>query len=214
MLDPGELKGEILISKARIHETLGDPELSTVALLEAAPLVDPRREARNAWAVRINLAVDLCHLERFEEAKAQLTEVRAIAERLGEELDLTRVLWVDGKVAAGTGRVKEALSAFEQARGVFRRHELAFDYGLVSLELAVLLLEEGHTADVRTLAEEMLQIFRTQRIEREAFAALRLFCDAARRETATVDLARRLVRFLHRAQYDPGFAFCRFREGR
>jgi hypothetical protein len=73
--------------------------------------------------------------------------------------------------------------------------------------MAVLLLEKDRTADVKSLAEEMLRIFRTQRIEREALAALRLFCDAGRRETATVDLARRLVRFLHRAQYDPGLRF-------
>ena len=33
-----------------------------------------------------------------------LPEVRALAERLGEELDLTRVFWLEGKVAAGLGR--------------------------------------------------------------------------------------------------------------
>ena len=206
-LDPGELKAEILLTKARIHETFGDPEASTAALLEAAPLIDPRREPRNAFGVRCNLALDLCQLERFEEAKSRLPEIRALAERLGEELDLTRVLWVEGKVAAGLGRVREALSAFEQARGVFRQRGLAFDYGLVSLDLTVLLLEQGRTADVRAMAEEMLQIFRKQQIEREALAALRLFCDAARRETATVDLARSLVRFLRRAQHDPELRF-------
>jgi tetratricopeptide (TPR) repeat protein len=207
VLDTGELKAEILLTKARIHETLGDPESSTAALLQAASLIDPRREPRNAWVVRINLALDLCHLERFEEAESRLPAVRALAERLGEEIDLTRVLWMEGKVAAGLGRAGEALSAFEQARGVFRGRELTFDYALVSLELAVLFLEQGRTADVKTLAEEMLQIFRTQRIEREALAALRLFCDAALRETATVGFARNLVRFLHRAQYDPELRF-------
>ena len=206
-LDSGELKGIILLSKARIHDTLGDSEASTAALLEAAPLIDPRREPRNAFGVRFNLALDLCHLERFAEAESRLPEVRALAERLGEEIDLTQMLWLEGKVAVGLRRTEKALSIFEQVRGVFRRRELTFDYGLVSLELAVLLLEQGRTMDVRNLAEEMLQIFRTQRIEREALAALRLFCDAARRETATVDLARRLVRFLHRAQHDPELRF-------
>jgi transcriptional regulator with XRE-family HTH domain len=206
-LDPGDLKGEILLSKARIHETLGDPKASTAALLEAAPLIDIRREPRNAWLVRLNVAVNLCNLERFEDAKLRLPDVRSLAEKLGEEMDLTQVLWLEGRVAAGLGKIGEALLIFEQVRGVFRRREMAFDYGLVSLELAVLFLEQGRTSDVTTLAEEMLQIFRTQRIEREALAALRLFCDAARRETATVDLARSLVRFLHRAQHDPELRF-------
>lgn len=206
-LDPGELKAEILLMKARIHETLGDPEASTSALLETASLIDARQEPRNAFGVRFNLTLNLCHMERFEEAESRLPGVRALAERLGEELDLTRVLWLEGRVAAGLGRTGGALSVFEQVRGVFRRRELTFDYGLVSLELAVLLLEQDRTADVKILAEEMLQIFRTQVIEREAMAALRLFCDAARRETATADLARRLVRFFHRAQHDPELRF-------
>jgi transcriptional regulator with XRE-family HTH domain/tetratricopeptide (TPR) repeat protein len=206
-LDPGELRGEILLTKARIHETLGDPESSTAALYEAAPLIDPVGQPRLAFGVRFNLLVDLCHLERFGEAEPRLPEVRALAERLGEELDLTRVVWLEGKVAAGLGQISDARGAFEQARRVFGQRELTFDYALVSLELAVLLLDQSRTAEVRTLAEEMLRIFRTQKIEREALAALRLFCDAARQETATVDLTRQLVRFLYRAQHDPGLRF-------
>jgi transcriptional regulator with XRE-family HTH domain/tetratricopeptide (TPR) repeat protein len=207
VLDTGELRGQILLNKSAIYQILGDPGGSAAALSEAEPLIDSRREPRLAFGARFNHLVDLCQLGRFEEAAPRLTGVRSLAERLGEELDLTRVLWLEGKIAAGLGKAGEALSAFEQVRGVFRRRELTFDYGLVSLELAVLFLEQGRTSDITTLAEEMLQIFRTQRIEREALAALRLFCDVARRKTATVDLARRLVRFLHRAQHDPELRF-------
>jgi transcriptional regulator with XRE-family HTH domain len=212
-LDSGELRAEILLSKARVHETLGSPEASTAALLEAAPFIDPRREPRLAFGIRFNLLVDLCQLGKFNEAAPRLPEVRALAERLGEELDLTRVLWLEAKVAAGIGRTIESQAAFEQVRKVFGRRELTFDYALVSLELAVLLLEQNCTASVRMLAEEMLRIFRKQEIEREALAALRLFCDAAQQETATVDLARRLVRFLTRAQHDPKLCFASPQDG-
>ena len=207
LLDTGEIRGEILLSKSAILHILGDPDGSAAALSEAAPLIDPSQEPRLAFGVRFNLLVDLCQLQRFGEAEPWLPEVRELAERLGGELDLTRVVWLKGKIAAGLGRSKEACTAFEQARRVFSRRELAFDYALVSLELAALLLEQGRTAEVRTLAEEMLQIFRVQKVDREALAALRLFCDTARREAATVDLARRLVRFLHRAQHDPELRF-------
>jgi tetratricopeptide (TPR) repeat protein len=206
-LDSGELRGEILLTKARIHETLGNPEASTEALLEAAPLIDPARQPRNAWVVRLNLSVDLCNLGRFEEAESRLPEVQALAELLGEELDLSRVEWLTAKVAAGLGRLAEAREGFEKVQTVFIRRELTFDYALVSLELAVLLLEQGRTTEVKALAEQMLEIFRTQQVEREALAALRLFCDAARRETATVELARQMVTFLHRAQHDPELRF-------
>src|SRR6185295_9902728 len=206
-LETGELRGKILLSKSAVLEILGDSEASMAALSEAARWIDPDRGPRNAFGLRFNLLAGFCQLGRAAEAEPQLPEVRALAERLGEELDLTRVVWLEGKVAAGLGRQKQARAAFEQARRAFMRRELAFDYALVSLELALLLLEEERTREVSDLAEEMLWIFRAQGIEREALAALRLFCDAAQQETATADLARRVVKFLYRAQYDPELPF-------
>jgi transcriptional regulator with XRE-family HTH domain len=206
-LDQGELKSEILLSKARILETLGDPERSTAALSEAAPLIDSGREPRLAFGLRFNLVVDLCHLERFSEAEAKLPEVRALAERLSEELDMLRVVWLQGKVAAGLRRTEEARVAFEQVRQAFTQRELAYDCALVSLELALALLEQGRVAEVRTLAEEMLWIFRAQKVHREALAALQLFYDAAKREVATVEQTQQIMRFLYRAQHDPEIRF-------
>jgi tetratricopeptide (TPR) repeat protein len=203
----GELRGEILLSKSAIFQILGDPEGSAAALAEAAPLIDPVREPRNAFGLRFNLLVDLCFLDRFAEAEARLKEVRELAEHLGGELDLTRVVWVGGKIAAGLGRISEAEAAFEQARKVFDRRELTHEYALVSLELALILQEQGRTGETRTLSEEMLQIFQVQKVEREALAALKVFCDAARKEMATVEQTRRIVRFLYRAQHDPELRF-------
>jgi hypothetical protein len=75
------------------------------------------------------------------------------------------------------------------------------------LELALILLEQGRTGETRQLAEEMLPIFQAQKVEREALAALQVFCDAAKRQTVTVELARRVVKFLYRAQHDPELRF-------
>jgi hypothetical protein len=81
------------------------------------------------------------------------------------------------------------------------------DMALASMELAVLLIEEGETREVKRLAIETERIFRMNGIHREALAALRLFRLAVERETATVALARRIVAYLDRARHDSRLRF-------
>jgi len=151
--------------------------------------------------------VDLCDLGRVAEAASKLLDLRVLAERLGEELDLVRVRWLEGKIEAGLDRTAEARKAFEQVSREFRTRELAYDYALASLELAVLLLEKGNTVGVRSIAQEMLWIFKAQGVHREALAALRLFYEAATRNEATTKLTRKIVQYLYRAQHDPELRF-------
>ncbi|HYU31554.1 MAG TPA: helix-turn-helix transcriptional regulator [Thermoanaerobaculia bacterium] len=207
-LDRGELRGKILLTKSGIHKALGDFEASTAALSEAAPLIDGRKEPRLALYLRFNLLSDLSRLGRAEEAeRGGLKEVRRLAEQLGEQLDLSRVVWLGGLVAAGVGRFEEAEAAFRQARRDFEAHGLAYDYALVSLDLSLVLLGQDRHGEVRKIAEEMIEIFKRLEIDREAWMALRVFCEAAQQEAATIELTRRVLNFLLRAQQDPGLRF-------
>lgn len=202
-LDNGELRGKILLTKAYIHNTLDEPEASTAAILEASPIIDAEREPRLALIVLQNLIGDLVHLGRIEEARARLPEARRLAEQLGGELDLSRVLGMEARVAAALGNLDEARERFERVRSAFDKPELIYDHALVTLELSAVLLELGETAQVRTLADDMLRIFRSQQVLPESLAALRVFCEAARKETATVELVRQVVRQLYRAKGGP-----------
>ncbi len=206
-LDNGELRGKILLTKANIHGVLGEAEASTAAMLEALPLIDTEREPRLGLVVRHNLIDDLVHLGRAEEARQRLPETRRLAERLGGDLDLVRVAWHEAKVADALGNLAEARERFEEVRSAFDKPELIYDQALVSMELSTVLLELGETARVCTLAEEMLEVFRSQQVPRETLAALQVFCEAAKRETATVELGRRVVRYLYRAKDDPNIKF-------
>ncbi|HEX6862223.1 MAG TPA: hypothetical protein VF414_05360, partial [Thermoanaerobaculia bacterium] len=189
------------------QEQMGDHEAAIATLQAAAPLVDGEREPRRLFALRFNLTVNLEHLDRHAEAETLLPEVRELAVRMGNALDLVRVVWLEGRVAAGLGRRDEAVLAFEQAQRDFTAREIAYDAALVSLDLAVLHLEEGRTREVRSLARQMMWIFTSQKIHREALAALRLFCEAAEREQATAALARQVADYLEKARYDPELRF-------
>jgi hypothetical protein len=97
--------------------------------------------------------------------------------------------------------------AFAEVRQTFEALSLTFDYALVSLDLAFVLLELGRTAEVCSVAEKMLAIFEAQGVHREALAAVRIFSEAAKREAATVELTQRVARFLRRSQLDPELRF-------
>jgi transcriptional regulator with XRE-family HTH domain len=206
-LDNGELRGKIHLTRASIYHALDEPEASTAAILEAVPYLDSEREPRLALSVCHDLVVNLAGLGRLQEARQQLNNVRKLAERLGGERDLARVVWLTGLVAAGFGEVLEAQCCFEQARNDFRGAGLSYDYALVSIDLSAILLERGETRNVRAIADEMLVIFQTQQVHQEALKAILIFCEAARREAATAELARRVARYLSRAQNDPELPF-------
>jgi hypothetical protein len=206
-LDNGELKGKILLTKANIHKLLDEPEASTAAVLEAAPLLDVEREPRLAWIVREQLIEDLVLLGRCDEARQSLPEARRLAERLEGEIDLNRLAWLEAKVAAGLGETAEAVHRFEQVRRAFTKPELIYDHALVSLDLSLVLLKQGETRQVRTIAEQMFPIFRSQQVHQGTLSALRVFYEAARREAATVELTAEVARYLRRAKHDPELRF-------
>jgi transcriptional regulator with XRE-family HTH domain len=204
---PPAAAARILMNKAATLEQMGEPERSIEALREAASLLDEQCEPNLRFALRFNLAVNLCHLSRYTEAEVLLPEVRELAVALGKQLHLVRVVWLEAKVGAGLGRPKEARQAFEQVRRDFTAREMAYDAALVTLELSALLLEQGLATEARTLAEEMLWIFRAQGVHREALAALQVFYQAATDEAATAELARQVLRYLYKAQHAPELRF-------
>ena len=78
---------------------------------------------------------------------------------------------------------------------------------LMDLEMAPLLLAEGAVAQVKQMAAELVAKFQKMGIHREALAALELFHEAAEREQATAELARRVLEFLFRARHNVGLRF-------
>ena len=201
----GDGRGRILLKKGFTLEQMGSYEAAVDALLEAAPWIDRDREPRHFFGLRFNMNVCRCHLSRFAEAEAGLAEVRALTAPAGE--DPLRLRWLEGRIDAGLGRPARAIEALSEVRAAFERLENRYSEALVSLELAALYLEQGRTAEVKALAGQMERIFRDQGVQEEARKALALFRRAVELETVTLELVRRLVVFLYRAQHDPELRF-------
>jgi tetratricopeptide (TPR) repeat protein len=192
----------ILLNKEFVCEQMGDLHGALATLAEAAPHIEASGDTRLLFALRFETAKALCGLSRYGEAAALLPGVEELAQRLGNEMDLLRGAWLTARIQAGQGRRKEAILGLEQVRRELTAREIPFDAALASLDLAVLYLEEGRTAEVKELAREMAEIFKAQGIAREALAALTLFVEAAQKETATVELVRRVIQKVEGARQE------------
>jgi transcriptional regulator with XRE-family HTH domain len=191
--DNSKAAGLIHLERERVFEQIGDVKGAMAALKEAAPLVEASGDAHLLFTLHFKTARNLCHLERYTEAEDLLFGIRELAIEQRNELNLIRVDWLQARVDAGQGRTEEAVTGFQRVRGEFTARDLPYDAALASLDLALLWLEAGRTREVRDLALAMGWIFQAKKIDREALAALSLFCKAARQESATVELARRAI---------------------
>jgi hypothetical protein len=169
--------------------------------------VNGEEDPRLFLCLRHNLADYLSKTQRYAEAESLLPEVKALCGRLGNELDLIRLHWVEGRIAEGLGGTDRAVRILTQVRGDFASRNLHYDTALVSLELATILARCGRPDQVKALARHMAPIFQAQGVHREALAALALFRQAAENEKVTAESARLVLEYLHRARHDPKLRF-------
>ncbi len=203
----GRYPSRVLVNKGFTLEVMGEYQRAIETLVEAAPLVEQHGDPRLLYMLRFNLAVNFCHTGRYTEAIELVEQVREMATSRGDEIEILRVIWLDGRIAAGMGRNTEARILLAQARHEFDARQMGYDVALALLEEAVLLLEEGQREEVKKLSRGLATVFKSNGMHREALAALRLFQEAAEQETATADMVRRLLRFLYRARHDQGLRF-------
>jgi tetratricopeptide (TPR) repeat protein len=188
--------GEVLLKKARVLEELGEMEGAVASLQEAVEIVDV--PSRLGLCARHNLVLCLVQAGRHEEAGRLLLEVRGTFEANGRPLDLLRLRWTEGKLYLGVGRLREAEESFRQIQEEFLARGMGYDAALVSLDLAILFAQEHRTEDLKRLAAEILQVFESRDVHREAVAALILFQSACDEERLSADLATQLATVLQR----------------
>lgn len=198
-MGPAGQRSSILLNKAVTLQHKGDHEEAVATLMGALPLVDPQREPRLFFGFRFNLAANLAELGRHAAAEPLVAEVKELAARLDLPVYNLRVRWLEGKLAAGLGRIDEAIALLREVQAEFIARKNPYNTALVTLELAALLAERGETAEVLALATAAAPVFQGQGVHREALACFRLFENAARRQVVTAAFAQDLVKRLTQA---------------
>ena len=203
--------GRVLISMATILHDSGSPEQGIPVLYQALDLIDPLQEPRLLIAVWHNLIDDLAEVGRAMEARRLFREARKLYLRFPEAVTQNRRTWVAGKIARGLGQDEEAETLFLEARASFLQENIPYEVALVSLDLAGLYAKQGRAEEIKRLVAEIVPVFSSRQIHREALVALAFWQQAVEAETAQregiANVVAEVASFLKRARYDPELRF-------
>jgi tetratricopeptide (TPR) repeat protein len=201
------LEGKALITKGLFESYAGQTAAAIASLRRGLELADPVQEHRLVVAGHHNLIFYLLESDQVEEALACFAQSRPLYERFEDRMGRLRVRWLEGKIALATGRFEEAETILLEVRERLVDRELGFDVALASLDLVQLYTRQGRTSEVRRLAEQMLPLFESRDVQREALVALAVLQRAAARERVTVGLVREVGDFLCRYRTESGLRF-------
>ncbi len=197
----------VLLNLGATHNLQGNPERAVEVARAALAELSPEREPRLYVSGRYNLALFLVDSGEPEQAAEVLDADADLYKRYPESWLQLRLTGLRGKIAQARGDFAAAETAFLQMRDGFLQEGLGYDAAIVSMDLALLYLRQGRTAELKTLAREMLPIFRSQDVHREAVAALVLFQEAVREEQITAAFVREIAAYLDAARTDPTLRF-------
>jgi tetratricopeptide (TPR) repeat protein len=185
-----------LLTLGLLYSDRGEPQRAIDATRTALRFMNPREDHRLFTFAHLNLATYLCDAGYYAESADALEENRALFRNLPERYFQVHIPWLQAKIARGTGDLEEAERLFLAVREEFLIHRQGYDAAMVSLDLALVYLEQGRTGELLRLAEEMHALFTAEEVHREALAALLVFEEAARKEQITAEAIRRLAALL------------------
>lgn len=199
-------RSRVLVKRSIVLTLIGCYEEAIENLQHAAEFLEDRKPGAVA-AIDYNMGVNLCHLQKFDEAASLANSVFKVAEASKNRVRILRCRWLRARVLDGQGDRPTALSIYWKLVCEFDEHNMKFDLALVTLELAALLLALGQAQECRSLTVGLPSYFEAKGIHPEALAALKVFSDSVRLKTATEALARQVAAFLYRVQGTPGLRF-------
>ncbi|HEX3131551.1 MAG TPA: hypothetical protein VH394_29715 [Thermoanaerobaculia bacterium] len=200
-------QAHVTLKRGTILIEIGEYEEAVAVLLGADDLIKKQGEPRLRNVQQFSLCDALCHLNRYGEAAELLPAVRRSAAELGDELDLYRILWIDGRISRGLGDRDRAMVSLEAAATAFDSREMRFDAALARFEVATLHLEMGRPERLAEIVAGIVETFKDNGDFEEARKAIELFREALAAHRATLELAVSILEFLFLAQHRKDLVF-------
>jgi tetratricopeptide (TPR) repeat protein len=182
--------GRALISKGVSVGYAYDVEEAVRLFIRGLGLIDAGRDPKLAMVGCHNLIWCLVESGQAATARQLFTHCQGFFATHLERLDVVKSVWLEGRIAAALGEDERAERCFRDARSSFQELELLYEVGLVALDMASLWLRAGRTAEVKTLIDRTISIFRARKIRREAIGMLLVVREAFQKDQATEALLR------------------------
>lgn len=199
--------GQSLVKLSLIFLYSERSEESIPVLHRAMRLIEPERAPRLLLTAKHNLILALTNLGHFLEAQRAYQEALPLYRAFPDAWTQNRRVWLKGRIARGLGQMEESETLLVAARDGFLAEGIPYDTALVALDLALVYAEQGRTAELKRLAAEMVPVFTSRQIHREALVALAFFQRAVEAERAEVEVVKSVAEFLRKARYAPDIPF-------
>ena len=198
-----------LLSLSMVLRELGEQHRAIEVTGEALEIIQEEGGAELQLYALHNMAWFLNEVGEYEQARRVFQEAQPLYEAHATPKILFRRHWLEGRLAREAGDFLLAERCLQTARDGLLSVGVGYDAAIAALDLATLYAEQGRTAALRQVAEEIVPIFEAQDVHREATVALMLFQDAVRAEQVTLRYLIELTRYLERARLDPSLTFQR-----
>ncbi len=186
-------KGKALIKKATVLGYAGNHRDAIRLIKKGLSQVNLLEEPRLLVAARHNLIWYLNESGHHEEALSVLQTTRVVYAELGDHAHLVRFRWLEGRIARDLDRFDQAEEALREARDGLIERGTGLDAAFATLDLATVYAKQGRVGELKRLASEIVPVFESRDVHREALAALLLFRQAALAEEVTLGLLERIL---------------------
>lgn len=201
------LAGRALISRGVNLHYRGDAGAAVDLLRQGLALIDPGRGGQLTAIGQEGLLHALVDCGEYREASGLLLRSGLRQAFAGEPLNLLKLRWVEAKIFAGLGKLRRAERVFAEVREGLIRLGQDYDAALVGLDLAAVWLRLGKAAEIRELADEMLETFRLLEVYSQAEAALCFLDKACQMDVPLPRIVDVVRNFLTRLQREPWLRF-------
>ena len=195
--EDGPFTHRVLIKHGNLLRAMGSPVRALERYEQAEKVIDAAAEPRLALIAAAGRINCLCDLDRYGEAAEILSGRRDELVEHGDAHTKAVYAFYRARVDLGLGELSAAERRFGEARDRFLDLDRDYDATQAALFLADALVASGKTAELKTLAAELVPLFRSRGVEREALASLRLLAQAVQAETVTASLLAELRQKLH-----------------